>query len=142
MANIEMNDSVQASAAATVADTAMMTFDFARLRDVCMDELEFERKFLGELLDLAPQTIARIASLIAAGDAPEVHASTHALKGHCLMLGANALGRVLDELEDEARLGHLARGRELIARAELELIRVRAVLEAYLGAGAPAVNAS
>jgi len=126
---------VPSAAAATAGgDAATMIFEFERLHDVCMHETDMERQYLGDLLALAPRTIARIASLAAAGDAAQVHAIAHALKGHCLMLGANALGQVFGELEHDAERGHLARSRELIARAEIELIRVRKLLEAYLGA--------
>ncbi len=154
MANAEINDTTDSSAvdavmrlgtappAADGADAATMTFEFARLDDVCMHEVEIERKFLGELLALVPQTIARISSLIAAGDAAAVEASAHALKGHCLMLGANALGRVFAELENDAQRGRLGRGRALISHAELELIRLRTLIEGYLDSVASAPTAS
>jgi len=133
MTNLRTSDPRMPSLAGG-SDAATMIFEFERLNDVCMHETELEKKFLGDLLALAPQTLARISSLVAAGDAPEVHASAHALKGHCLMLGANALGHVFGELERDAGRGHLTRGRELVARAEIELSRVRTLLEAYLGA--------
>ena len=130
MLNVEnAND---AAPAARREDTARMVFEFERLHDVCMDDADVERKFVGDLLAIVPQTIARMTASVAAGDAAQVHASAHALKGHCLMLGAKALGLVCGELEHDARDGHLDRGRELLARAELELIRVRTVLETYL----------
>jgi HPt (histidine-containing phosphotransfer) domain-containing protein len=138
MTSIE--DSRQTPPASTVRDTETVVFEFERLHDVCMHETDLERQFLGDLLALVPKVIARLTASVAAGDAADVHASAHALKGHCLMLGANALGRVCGELEHDARDGHLDRGRELLARAELELIRVRAVLDAYFDASIGATN--
>ena len=119
-------------------DTAHAVFEFERLHDVSMHEADVERKFVTDLLAIVPKTIARMTASIAAGDAAQVHASAHALKGHCLMLGANALGLVCGELEHDARDGQLDRGRELLARAALELIRVRTVLDRYFEASAGA----
>ena len=138
MSDVEI--AAAAPEAPNAADAAHAVFEFERLHDVSMHEAEVERKFVGDLLAVAPKTIARMTASVAAGNAAEVYATAHALKGHCLMLGANALGLVCGEIEHDARDGHLDRGRELLARAELELIRMQTVLDAYFEESAAAAQ--
>ncbi len=109
-------------------------FEFQRLHDICMHEDDLERRFVTDLLRVAPRALAEIDASLAASDVAAVHAAAHALRGHSLMLGAKALGAACGDLEQDAKLGRLDRGRHLLARAQEELTRLRALLESFLSA--------
>ncbi len=116
--------------------TAPPVFDFDRLHRSSGDDAKFARELVEILLHTAPQGLARLAAALEAGDAKEMDEAAHTLKGTCLTIGAQALGEVCQELMLLGRAGDLSAAPLLIARAEREFERLRAVLETYLQAKA------
>jgi CheY-like chemotaxis protein len=92
-----------------------------------------EREIIGDFLSLAPELLSRLEASVAAGEAAQVAADAHALKGSCGAIGAEALGTVCGELERMGVEGDLSAARRALARAAHELERMGASFQQRRG---------
>ncbi len=116
------------SADVSVADPgAEIVFDEPRFRREMGDE-----DLMRELLDLFPQEIdgflGRAQQAVAAGDATELHAAAHSLKGTIGTYCAPAAHHAAKSLDDLARAGDLSQATEQLATCEREITRLRQAL--------------
>ncbi|WP_345005419.1 hybrid sensor histidine kinase/response regulator [Dactylosporangium siamense] len=87
-------------------------------------ELELISRLLGGFCTNAPDTLARLATVVAAGDAPAVVGVAHTLTGAAGNVGATTLARLSRDLETRARAGQLTAAEDDLAAMRHELDRV------------------
>lgn len=71
------------------------------------DNDEFLRELVGIYLEDTPQRIAELEQSLAANDSAKFIRAAHSIKGSSANLGATALRRVAERLENQARTGGL-----------------------------------
>lgn len=108
-------------------------FDEGRLTDACGEDDEFKRGIVADFLERIGPRIDHLVADVEAADAASLESDAHACKGSALVLGADALGHVLQEIERLGKEGEIEAARRQVARAQVELERLRAVLASYLG---------
>ena len=85
-----------------------------------------------ELLELfvveAAATVAQLASAVAARDVEAVRRLAHGLAGSAATIGALQLADASERLDESARAGRLARGKELQAELQRSFESTRAAL--------------
>jgi HPt (histidine-containing phosphotransfer) domain-containing protein len=101
-----------------------MVFDPEMLRAMCEDDLAFEREILGEFMEAAGGSMARMATALEAGDGGEIEFAAHALKGSSRSVGAVALGDACEALEDLAAARDLAGAAAAVERVQGEYRRL------------------
>ena len=79
----------------------------------------------------APETVAGLAQAVARGDADELQALAHRLKGSALNLGAGRVAEVSLELEEAGRTGRTEEAAVLLVELEAALGEAGAALETY-----------
>jgi PAS domain S-box-containing protein len=79
-----------------------------------------------------PRRLVDLARAAGAGDARQVQATSHAIKGAARLVGARPLSRVAEALEHHARGGGLRRASDHLMRMEREFEKIRPVLERAL----------
>jgi HPt (histidine-containing phosphotransfer) domain-containing protein len=80
--------------------------DFSRLeefREFDDDELTMTKEVIGLFLSDTPARVQALADAVAAGDAPALAKTAHALKGGASNIGAKAIQQHADALESAAR---------------------------------------
>jgi PAS domain S-box-containing protein len=91
-------------------------------------------ELLIELIDIflkdAPSRLEAMRAALAAGDAPAVGKTAHALKGGCSYVGATRMCDLCNKLEDQGRDGSLEGMEDYLSELEREFGRVRRALEA------------
>jgi HPt (histidine-containing phosphotransfer) domain-containing protein len=80
----------------------------------------------------SPKLVQRLKTAGGAGDAKELAGAAHSLKSSSANVGANALSRHCEELEQAARRADLEEARRALARLEPEHGRVQEALQAEL----------
>jgi HPt (histidine-containing phosphotransfer) domain-containing protein len=86
---------------------------------------------LGRLLDDKSGVVMRLCGAVAAGDAAQIHATAHNLKGLALMCGATSVADVAAELEKSGRVKSISDAPQLIARLNAEMAAARIILAPY-----------
>jgi signal transduction histidine kinase/DNA-binding response OmpR family regulator/HPt (histidine-containing phosphotransfer) domain-containing protein len=92
---------------------------------------------LGAMVDSAPRLLDTLRSALVQGDAPAFRRSAHSLKANAATVGADALTRIFQELEELGSAGNLAAASEQTESAELayrNLIEAIVKLRQRLGA--------
>ena len=110
-----------------------MVFDREYLRNMCDDDLEFERDVVGAFLDSAGDLMARMATALESSDVAGVRAAAHGLKGSSRSIGAPALGDACGRLETAASGGDFADAPAALDQVQEEYQLLVAELVAHLG---------
>lgn len=95
-------------------------FDFEEAVDTFMGNRDMVRELVNTLRERAAACIAGISAALSAGDAQEVRAQAHAIKGSSLNLSAARMGNTAAQLEQEA-----SEERLVDAAATFELLQER-----------------
>jgi len=97
-----------------------------------LERIGGDENFIGELIDLYRtefrQKFPVLKEAVAAGDAETVYKTAHNLKGASANVSMPGLQKAFFDLEKAGREGSLAEAPALLARIELEYLR----LESYL----------
>ncbi|HXG24235.1 MAG TPA: Hpt domain-containing protein, partial [Chthonomonadales bacterium] len=93
---------------------------------------EFVQELLAEYLCTAGGTLARIEAAVESGDATELRAAAHALKGSSLTLGATVLASLSKEMENLAKDGKVDRAAGLLEKMRAALARLQERADGYL----------
>ena len=75
--------------------------DLSNLREMIDGDVELEKALFEEFYLAGEQCIAALQASLTSGDAQAWRASAHALKGTALNLGANDLGALCKQAQDE-----------------------------------------
>lgn len=92
---------------------------------------------LGAMIDSAPRLLDALQNALARGDAPSVKRSAHTLKANAATVGADALARTFQEIENLGAAGDLAAAKDTVESARqayLSLIEVITRVRQQLGA--------
>jgi HPt (histidine-containing phosphotransfer) domain-containing protein len=73
---------------------------------------------LGAMVDSAPRLLGALRRAIADGNAKELRRSAHSLKANAATVGADALARMFQELEDVAATEDLSSAADKVSSAE------------------------
>jgi len=83
-----------------------------------------------------PGLLTQIRTALAADDHPALERAAHRIKGAAANLSAQRVARVSGQLEEIARLGHLAEAGATCAELEGEVVHVEHALEVLKEEGA------
>ncbi|MES2163747.1 MAG: Hpt domain-containing protein [Pseudomonadota bacterium] len=100
-------------------------------------DLDTFRSLSQLFLDLAPARLAALEQALQRGPAGAVAAASHALKGMTLLVGADQLSALLQELERQARAGAAAPPAALADLLQGVMDEVAASMAHYHGAEPP-----
>lgn len=92
------------------------------------DDRETFQMMVELFLEHGPKDLADAHAALEAGNAPAMARASHKLKGAILQFCAPAALRACKELEESAKAGDLASGRQLYAVLEQEIQRLLAAL--------------
>ncbi|TKB65755.1 MAG: Hpt domain-containing protein [Nitrospira sp.] len=109
-----------------MSQDCVFSFDEALAR--VDDDRETFQMMMELFLEHGPKDLADTHSALDAGDALAVARSSHKLKGAILLFCAPAALHACKELEESAKAGNLAKGRQLYATLEQEVQRLLAAL--------------
>lgn len=93
----------------------------ADLEQSSLGDTEFERELLAEFLTSSNDMLSSLQGAVASSDAVQVMKAAHSLKGCSWTVGARLLGAECEQLEQEAKGGH-------VEQAEQRLNRIRGLL--------------
>lgn len=99
------------------------------------DDRETFQMMIELFMEHGPKDLADAQAAVDAGNAAGVARSSHRLKGAILQFCAPAALQACKELEESAKAGNLADGRELYAALEREFHRLLAALRQARGKG-------
>lgn len=94
----------------------------ADLEQSSLGDTEFERELLSEFLASSTDMLTSLEGAVASSDAVKVMKAAHSLKGCSWTVGARVLGAECEQLEQEAKGGH-------VEQAEQRLNRIQALLQ-------------
>lgn len=106
--------------------------DAKQLHNATGGDPEFAQELLTEYLRTADRTLARIEAAVKSGDATELRAAAHALKGSSLTLGATALANLSKEMENLAKEGKVDRAAGLLEKMRAAFVRLQKKADGYL----------
>ena len=92
------------------------------------DDDEFLREIAGIFFEDTPQRIAELDQGLVANDVAKFTRAAHSIKGSSSNLGAVALGRAAENLEQRARAEGLGNVLDLVAAVKAEFGRAHAAL--------------
>jgi HPt (histidine-containing phosphotransfer) domain-containing protein len=95
-------------------------------------DAELLRELVVVLLDEGAKNFEQVLAAEKSGDARDLEAAAHALKGAVVVFGAKSIGATLEEIERAARAGMTAQCRPLVQRAETEWNALVGDLQAWL----------
>lgn len=113
-------------------ESPLAIFDRDAVLDLVDGEMELLQDLAGMLLEDLPGNVEQIENAIAAGDVSTVHHVTHQLKSSVGNLGGRAAQNAVQQLEQNARDGHIDGSQELFANCRYELDRFCTELNAFL----------
>lgn len=119
-------------ASAEEADADARVLNLGQLLESAGDDEELARELRAQFLESADEAWDRVQSAFEAGDVRGVEMAAHSLKGSCWVVGAEALGAALQELESGAKSGSVAALTPLVTRADRERARLLVRLEITL----------
>jgi HPt (histidine-containing phosphotransfer) domain-containing protein len=99
-------------------------FNISQLFESAADDRELARDLCAQFLESADEAWGRVLTAIQRGDAPAVEQAAHSLKGSCWVIGAEALGAALQDLETAAKSGAVAALGHLVTAADRERARL------------------
>jgi HPt (histidine-containing phosphotransfer) domain-containing protein len=94
----------------------------ADLEQSSLGDSDFERELLAEFLASSTTMLNSLEGAVASSDAVQVMKAAHSLKGCSWTVGARMLGAECEQLEHEAKSGH-------VEQAEQRLNRIQALLQ-------------
>jgi len=103
------------------------------LRQLWVNRPDFLRELLRLFQSELPTQLEAIAAAVAAGDASQLRATAHSVKGAAANLGALELAHLCTDLEKLGRTGTVAGALDLLPRLEPAFQAVRDALEAEIG---------
>jgi len=103
------------------------------LRQLCANRPDLLRELLGLFQSDLPPQLAAITAAVAAGDAGQLRAIAHSVKGAAANLGALQLTHLCAELEKLGRAGTVAGAHHLLLHLEPAFQAFRRALEAEIG---------
>jgi CheY-like chemotaxis protein/HPt (histidine-containing phosphotransfer) domain-containing protein len=113
------SESVRAdSASESCAADANAVFAYDDFLDLLMGDDELADSLLAMFIANTPDDIAKLRQTIACGDAEQVRAAAHSIKGAAANLCATAVNAAAYAIEQAARNGDLAGAAALLARLE------------------------
>lgn len=89
-------------------------------------------QLFGLFLEQGPKSFASLGAALDAGDASEVKAVAHSLKGSYRSLGVPRLAEISRRLEEDGAAGNLERGPVLLTELEKSFEQTRVALKAFL----------
>ena len=113
-------------------DAEPEVLDLAHLRDVCSDDVDFEREIIGDFMDQIGPMFERLAGAVAAGEPSAIRFAAHAIKGSSRSLGAVALAEACGRLEAIEDAEGVADAGRLLDRAAVEVDRLRDRIQRHL----------
>ncbi len=124
-----------------IVQNANVTPDSEASRDEIVDletlralQAEFEgtdvfQELVGVFVARTPERLASLRGAMEKADAPAVAAEAHAVKGSAVSMGAGAMGKLAERIEELGRSEELAEGEALVAALEQSFARTCEVLE-------------
>jgi PAS domain S-box-containing protein len=141
---VSVPDSSGAIRAAGAGDSADDGIDESILDDIIQISpeggTELVRELVGIFFGEAPARLEHLRGGAAAQDAPRLTRAAHALKGGAGNIGASRLAALCGRVEKQSRAGQLDGAAVIVAEIEIELERVRGVLERRISALASVVR--
>jgi CheY-like chemotaxis protein/HPt (histidine-containing phosphotransfer) domain-containing protein len=107
--------------------------NLVHLLEACGQDAALASELKLEFRKVAPNGLKEIAKAIETGESAKVAFAAHSLKGACWSLGAEALGDVLAEIEEQAKSGSLDLTSALLVRADREYARLEEFLDQAVG---------
>ncbi|MGB5738660.1 MAG: PAS domain S-box protein, partial [Woeseia sp.] len=114
---------MQAAGAASESSPAI---DASVLRSVIGNDQHILREFLAEYLTASENQVDELRSTVAKGDVRRIAEHAHSQKGAARAVGASRLGDLCAELENAARAEDRRDIQEIVARLEVEALKVNA----------------
>ena len=99
---------------------AVAGFKYGELVDMLMGDREMAATVLNMLVQKMPGDIAKLQQAVAGGDAAQVRAAAHFIKGVAANVFATALQAVAQDIERAAASGDIGRARDLLPALEAE----------------------
>jgi HPt (histidine-containing phosphotransfer) domain-containing protein len=120
--------STEGQSAIAPPDMDTEVFDAQSLRQRVEDDVELMREMIELYLSGAPQMLAEIERSVAAGDAPGVQMSAHALKGATQNMSGRRAAAAAFKLEQLGRSGDVGAAAEALETLQRELEMFREAL--------------
>jgi PAS domain S-box-containing protein len=122
---------------AAPAERAIDASALERLEATAAGDTDFMRELIAMFLGDSPRQLSALREAVEQGDAVTAHRCAHTLKSTAATFGATELSSLCQQLEADAKAGHLEGAASRVAAAEAEFTRVAGELEALGDAKAP-----
>jgi CheY-like chemotaxis protein len=109
--------------------------------DELSSEVKRSEKLSKLFLDRVPGQLDELGKAIAKGDAPNIRAHAHKLKGSCLALGAGPMSEIAETLQHLAEQGDLGEANRIFVQLQSRHARVETLLQEELLAATSAKSA-
>ena len=128
----ESADSPSSGAEPSHIDTpAEPLFDYAAMSERLMNDKALIHTVLDAFLKDLPLQVEQLESAVAAGDAEQIAAQAHKIKGAAMNVGGMALGSLAHTIEQAGRDGELGVARQELPKLEQHVAQLKAAIEAY-----------